>query len=267
MKKTLIISLLLTVSCADAFRMTYTYFLPPSPARLEKKLDNIVPNNEPHHYAVLIGGNTEDRHRNNISLAYQVLLEQGYDRNDIFIFDSEGGDPAIFPITDSTTEKTIQIMFKWLADHVTYDDTLMIYMTGHGRKMIPSGESAYVLNLAENLQKTRFMELIKGIRPHFGVIFGDFCYWGAVDMSQPGMEPYVFITATDDDHISYGTTFGRSFWNSFREYGKKSLSVYEAYLEALVNDPLFARKDANHPSLSFCKTRPENYNILGEKIR
>jgi len=259
---------LLLASCADTFRMTYSVFIPSSPIRLEERLktEPILDKNiqEPRHFAVLIGGNTEDRHRNNLSLAYQVLIEQGYKRKDVFIFDSEGGSPAIFPITDATNAKTIKIMFEWLANNVTERDSLMIYMTGHGRKMIPSNESAYVLNKAENLLKKDFAKMISNIHPNVGIVFGDFCYWGAFTESK-GIEKYIFITATDDDHVSYGTTFGRAFWNSFRLYNKE-MSVYEAYLEALVNDPLFARKDANHPSLSFFGTRPELFNILGEKI-
>jgi hypothetical protein len=249
--------------------MTYSVFIPPSPVRLQNKLETIDTESlkkEPQHYAVLIGGNTEDRHRNNLSLAYQILIEQGYKRTNIFVFDSEGGNPAIFPITDTTTYKTMEIFYAWIAEQVTPQDTLLIYMTGHGNKLVRSNESAHALNKSEKLSKSQFITFIKKIQPKIGIVFGDFCYWGAIDPYQPGLEQYIFITATNDDRVSYGTTFARSFWNSFRKYNKKVPSLLEIYYNALFDDPLFGRKDANDPSLSFFKTRPERTTILGEEI-
>lgn len=257
---------ILSVGCADTFRMTYTLFIPNPPYRLDKRLREIklLPK-QPHHYAVLIAGNSEDRHRNNLSMSYQVLLEQGYNREDVFIFDSEGGDTPLFPITDQTTERTIQMLFLWLSDHVTENDSLFIYMTGHGTKTTSIRQSAYVLNNGQILEKQTFIEMLETINPKVGIVFADFCYWGSIT-GHKRLNEYIFITATDDDHVSYGTTFARAFWKSFRKV-EKQMSILDSYIDAYANDPFTSkRKDANHPSLSFDKNRPENYTLLGENV-
>ena len=258
--------LLLTVGCAETFRMTYSVYIPPSPIRLENRLKLLGANEDKaqHHYAVLIAGNSEDRHRNNLSLAYQVLIEQGYNRRDIFIFDSEGGNPAVFPITDSTNEKSILIMFGWLKTHVTENDSLLIYMTGHGNKVGNIRKSAFALNKVENLTKEMFIEILSTINPRIGIVFTDFCYWGTIE-DEERLSEYIFISATDDDHVSYGTTFGRAFWNSFRTYDK-TITLLESYMNAYVTDPMTFKKNANRPNITWSKNRPEFFNILGENM-
>src|SRR5262249_17398688 len=58
---------------------------PKEQSALEERLlsDGERPNGQVDHFAVLIGANTELRHRGNLSMAYQVLVEQGYDARNI----------------------------------------------------------------------------------------------------------------------------------------------------------------------------------------
>src|SRR5688572_21509321 len=73
------------------FTSTSSEFVPPEPEALQARIvhEGSTPNGQVDHFAVLIGADTELRHRGNLSLAYQVLLEQGYDRQKIYILDSE----------------------------------------------------------------------------------------------------------------------------------------------------------------------------------
>lgn len=242
--------------------MTYSVFIPNAPYRLDQRLKETETSSVGKHYAVLIAGSSEDRHKNNLSMSYQVLLEQGYERENIFIFDSSGGDPPIFPITDQTTSRTLQIMFTWLEHHITSNDTLLIYMTGHGQKIGPIKRSAYSLNKGEHLLKDDFIQMLKPINPKAAIVFGDFCYWGAIQ-GHSELNEYIFITAVDDDHVSYGTTFARAFWKAFRR-SERRITILEAYLDAVINDPFSNRKNANNPSLSFISIKPESINLLGE---
>src|SRR5688572_13056904 len=96
--------------------------------------DGMAPNGVVDHFAVLIGANTELRHRGNLSMAYQVLIEQGYRAENVYILDSEG-EAVFFPTTDRTTRETMQSLFEHLRDIVEPQDTLFIYVTGHGRRV------------------------------------------------------------------------------------------------------------------------------------
>lgn len=241
--------------------MTNFTFIPSLPYRLIEKLQktNLEQKNSNKHYAILIAGNAEDRHKNNLSLAYQVLLEQGYNKQDIYIFDSTGADTPLYPLIDQTNIKSIQLMFNWLAENVNETDTILFYMTGHGTKV--GIESAYMLNKAEILYKKDFETFLSKINPNIGIIFSDFCYWGLIDNIK--LSEYIFISVTDDNHVSAGTTFAREFWKSFRDH--KNQPLISAYNTAYKKDPFTSKKNINNPNLKFIKNDPKYYNLLGEK--
>jgi len=211
----------------------------------------------PKHYAVLIGGNTEDRHRNNISLAYQVLLESGYNSKNIFILDSEGGDPSIFPISAQSNIESIDLLFNYLSNSIKSSDSLVIYMTGHGNK-----DSHYLLNNGQNIEKGQFIRYLNNIHPDIGIIITDFCYWGTI--KEPNLQNFIFISATIDSRTSLGTSFGKIIWKIIRN--NPNYSINDIYAETYEHDMNSQRNDGNIPNISFISKNPKNYNIKGEFI-
>ena len=211
------------------------------------------------HYAILIAGNAEDRHKNNLALAYQVLLEQGYNKQDIYIFDSSGVDTPVYPLTDQASLNSIYIMFNWLTLNVNKNDTVLLYMTGHGTKI--GTKSAYMLNKVEILFKKDFEELILKINPKLGIVFSDFCYWGPTNNNLE-LSEFVFINVADDNHVSAGTMFAREFWKSFRK--KENQSLMDAFNIAYEKDIFSSKKRINKPRIVFFENNPEHYNLLGE---
>lgn len=263
MFKRLILFLLLTSSCStELFNLKSSSFTPSQPISLQNRLKTIKNIHKKQHYALLLGGGTEERHRNNISMFYQILLEQGYKRNNIFILESEGGNPPIFPLTDNMNIQSLDIMMKWLSINITNEDTLLIYITGHGLRK--DNMSYLILNKAENISKDAFRQYLDIINPQIGILITDQCYWGLYDKDIQ-LDEWIIITSTTDHQVTSGSSFIRNLLTSYRLLDIEPFSINDAYLYTLKNDPMILNKK-NNPNMSYIKNDPKNYNVLGEKI-
>lgn len=252
---------------------TSSEFRPPEPdgviARIHK--EGSKPNGKVDHFALLIGADTELRHHGNLSMAYQVLLEQGYARENIYIFDSEGNTP-FFPVTDVTTLAALEMMFDHFTDIVEPHDTLFIYVTGHGRRVTADqesgqesktiGVSTLILNPGEEMAQDDFAVLLERVTPGVGIAFFDQCYWG--QFSRPKLGDWVTITTADPEETSHGVSFPRAFWMAFREGQKDGvpLSILDAFKKAMVQDKA-TRMGLNRPRISHGYIDPAKLLLLG----
>lgn len=260
LKKFIILLFCLLVGCvSNPFKMTEFEYKPPDAHRTLATLVNVKTSPKIEHFALLIGANTEQRHRNNLSLAYQVLIEQGYDRRLIFILDSEGGNPVTYPLTDVTTYDSFDTILGWLQKNMGVEDTLLVYITGHGTK------SGLVFNKKQTIQKSIFWSMLeKTIYPSKGIIFTDICYWGAHEhMWDIEKSTWVILSVTDSEHTSQGSSFPRLFWRSFRELNEKSLSSHWGW--AVSRDP-GVKSQGNRPQIRHWSVNPKNINIRGEDL-
>ena len=178
----------------------------------------------PRHFAFLIGANTEDRHRNNISLAYQVLIESGYNPRNVFIVDSEGGNPAIFPLDATATTNSIKLVFETLRENITKEDTIFIYLTGHGEKK--DDEVFLLANKQEKVSYKEFISEIMKLHPKSGIVFFDNCYFG---VSGNRRNEFSFISVASFTHVSIGNDFARYFFRYIRDHQENRPTVYEAF--------------------------------------
>jgi hypothetical protein len=257
------------------FTSTRSEFIPPEPEMLRTRIaqEGDVPNGKVDHFAVMIGADTELRHRGNLSMAYQVLLEQGYKRENIYILDSEGENP-FFPLTDVTTRASVDLLFKHLGMIVEPHDTVLIYVTGHGRRITADeekqgnkstlGVSTLVLNPGEELSQDEFSELLEKLSPETGIAFFDQCYWGP--FSSAKLCNFIMITTSTKDDTSYGVSFPRAFWGAFRDRRVKSLSpgpsIFEAFKFAMVADRA-TTLGFNKPRISHGCVDPDGVTLLG----
>ncbi len=219
---------------------------------------------------MLIGADTELRHRGNLSLAYQVLLEQGYTRDHIYILDSEGETP-FFPLTDVTTLESVTMLFAHLAKVVELQDTVFVYVTGHGRRITADeesdgqtkeiGVSTLILNPGEELAQDDFSKLLEQVAPGAGIAFFDQCYWGP--LTSPKLCNYVVITTSQPDETSHGNTFPRAFWAAFREKrGGTVPTIFDAFKFAMVADRA-TTLGLNKPRISHGCVSPSELTLLG----
>jgi hypothetical protein len=236
-------------------------------------IDGSVKNDRVDHYAVLIGAHTELRHRGNLSLAYQVLIEQGYRRENVYILESEG-DATFFPTTDVASRATVTRLFDHLRKIVETQDTLLIYVTGHGRRVTATSESdgkaatvgvsTLVLNSREELADWELAAMLEGLEPAAGIAFFDQCY-GAIFATITRACNFVFITTAAEDETSYGVAFPRAFWAAFRmppPVGTMT-SVLTAYRHAERVDR-GTQLGYNQPQISqTCNADPARLTLLG----
>lgn len=253
---------------------TRSEFRPPTPDALQAHLSRLPQggNQSVDHFAVLIGAHTELRHRGNLSMAYQVLLEQGYQRDKIFILDSEGATP-FFPLTDVTTRASVRALFSYLAQVVEAEDSLLVYVTGHGRRIKAEeesngsrrtlGVSTLMLNLAEEMTQDEFQGYLEAIQPEVGIVFFDQCYWGPLFSNK--MCNYVTITTATEQETSHGVSFPRAFWEAFRTAPRgHAPSLLKAFKHAMVQDRA-TRKGFNRPRISHGCVHPDDVVLLGAR--
>jgi hypothetical protein len=255
------------------FTSTRSEFVPPEPEHLLARIaaEGDEPNGAVDHFAVLIGADTELRHRGSLSMAYQVLLEQGYKRDNIYILDSEGENP-FFPLTEVTTRAAIDLLFKHLAQIVEKQDTLLIYVTGHGRRITAEEEKegskstlgvwTLVLNPGEELLQEEFSALLERVSPETGIAFFDQCYWG--QFSSPKLCNFVMITTSTKDDTAYGVSFPRAFWGAFRDRRHRggSQTIFDAFRFAMVSDRA-TTLGLNRPRIAHGCVNPNEITLLG----
>lgn len=269
-----LVGLLLAQSgCATLFSSTSSEFQVPEPEALVERLNNEPPRpvGKKDHFAVLLGANTELRHRGNLSMAYQVLLEQGYARENIFILDSEGQTP-FFPFTELTTRQAVDLLFDHLAKVVEPEDTLLVYVTGHGRRITADeedngdkktlGVSTLVLNPGEEMSQDEFIAELEKVQPEVGIVFFDQCYWGQTQSKK--LCNYVTITTAEADETSHGVSFPRAFWSAFRRRPGSETTVLEAFTYAMVTDKA-TRLGFNRPRIAYGCVDPAKLLLLGQR--
>lgn len=249
----------------------------PALAGLDERLrvEGATPNGVRDHFAVLIGAHTELRHRGNLAMAYQVLLEQGYLRDAVYILDSEG-ETVLFPATDVTTRRSVMRLFEHLARIVEPHDTLLVYVTGHGRRVSAARErglarttlglSTLALNANEELADWELARLFERITPQVAIGLFDQCYSATFARVARGCS-FAIITTAGEEETSYGVGFPRAFWGALRERSTPGapLSVRAAFEHAKRLDR-GTQTGANRPELVSGCVDPARLTILGRPL-
>ena len=263
MKKliTILLSAVFLFSCGTAnFSQTKPTYSAPTPNKLIKRLSNISPNGKPDNFAILLGASTELRHKANLSIAYQTLLEKGYKKENIFILDSDGLSP-FFPSDGTTSKASVKLLFEKLAKIVEKEDGLFIYITGHGRRVSASGigVSTISLNAGEELSYSQLINMLDGISPKYGFIFIDNCY---TDLYiTPNLDEFIFLSVSTPTTLSKNVSFPRTFFKIWRNENEPS-SIQSIFKKTIIEDRATIQ-GFNKPKLTYRKTRPENI-VLGQ---
>ncbi len=219
------------------------------PIKLEKRISKEIskPNGKPDKYGVIISGSSEERHKENSSLAYQILLENRFQRENVYILDDKGDKTAFYPVDDIASKEAVKKLFSHLEKKVDSEDLLFVYTTGHG-------DETFKLALpGENLSEKEMEEYLSNIHPKAGVLIFDQCYGGNF-AKRTGKKEYIGISASEVGKMSKLNTFPQAFFNSLREDNKSDIdndgkvSVKEAFNYAKSNDS-YAKKGKQKPQI------------------
>lgn len=204
---------------------------------------------QPEKYAVIVNGDTERRHKENVARAYATLRALGFQEAHVFVVsprDRRNPLPRaslqLTPVPDSFWR-----VMDDLAGVVAVDDLVVLYATGHGDT--DRGDSLLELRHGE-VWPADLREEIDEYRGN-SVIVMDQCYSGGfVDAFQGTRSRAILISSVDGKHPTDCTQFARTFWDSFlhpeladrKREGKTSVreafdAALKAHQEALAGDP------------------------------
>ncbi len=220
----------------------------PVPQKLEQRIahENAQPNGKSDKYAVLINGSDEWRFRMDTCLIYQILLENGFQKENIYILDEEGKEDFLYPADDIAGRKIIEALFAYLAKKVDENDTFVVHISDHGtRNEIPleNSNSNEIQEVTEivlpygNINELDLERYLSKIKPKWGLVTTDICYGGAL-ATRVGKGKYVGIAQTTAKDLGYERmrdSFGGFFYQAFRktgeadENGDGSVTLNEAF--------------------------------------
>lgn len=233
-------SLSFLISACSIFQLSSHSFIANDPQFAAQQIA-LASSSSKQHFALIIGLNAEERHRGNISLAYQVLLESGYNRKNIFILDVSTGGP-FFPKTETTSLASFLQITEILSSVIGPEDDIIVYVTGHGD--VISGVPYMNLNPSERIEPREFLASLSMIKAGKALLFTDQCYW-IEHLAPPGCQ-WTVISVSTQSSTSHGVGFPRWFWSAFRN---GALKVSDAFSFAFMNDVSTESGD-NIPSLN-----------------
>ncbi len=184
---------------------------------LENKIrqKQAIKNYQPDKYAILIRGSNEERFVAETSIAYQVLLENGFKPENIYVLADVKKRKEIYfhPIDDVATKKNLEILMNHLCDIVDERDLLFVYLVDHGFRKT----SASIFNLkGKNISEIELERYLSEIHPQRGILLFSFCYSGGF-AERLGKGDYIAIadtTAEDIGRSKQGDSFDGWFFRA-----------------------------------------------------
>lgn len=222
----------------------------PEPNNLFKQIP-LLPNGEPDMFAVIIAGDAELRHKGNISIAVQTLLNLGFPMAHIFVLSDGEQSTPWFRWTDYPSRESVRALLSIMSRVVEEHDYFTIYITGHGHKSAIDGVevngstvtysyNTLKLNDKERMDKHEMFRLLAEIKPKGALLVIDSCYWGVFPDLPCNWRQY---SATTNGSPTHGNFFGRTFWRALAE-GESARAAFEIAASASPKDT---------PSVKHCR--------------
>ena len=221
-----------------------------------------APENGPEKYAVLISGQTEERHALNMTLVYNFLLENGYNEKNIQVLDGKGSDRLFcYPVDAAATVGNVKAALESLESKLDKNDSLFIYVSDHGGHIYSPegvGLSTISTNDGSTLDQRTFEGFVNDLNYGTGMFVFDQCYSGGF-AQETGHGNNVSIASASPDESAYSG----GIHNSFTAYFIKAyifpqisdnnhdgnVSISEAFDYAETNHP-YSRQGWQDPMIT-----------------
>ena len=217
---------------------------PPMKERIEQT--ETRKNNSPDKYAVIINGDNARRHIRNVSLACNVLRQNGFIDKNIFVlsYQKNTGEEQI--PTYAPTFGNLRMLFRLLSEVIDDKDLLFIYGTGHGgrkgdvsqiciRRICPFCKRPH---LTTSISEIEFEYLIKEIHPRYGVLVFDQCEAGGFGTKLQSRENFVVVCRAAQHERGTCWYFAKAFFDAFGDASSDvdnngRISIGEAFSKTL----------------------------------
>ena len=235
---------LLLAFCALGGCVTYdSHYHPVLDARLAN--DTAFRDNMPEKYGLIVSGMTEKRCADTNKIAYDMLLSNGYSKDDIYVLDSDGSQRQ-YPVDAPASRESLCLVMDHLAKKAGPEDDIFVYIGDHGGVDVEGprfrpADDAEVFSLimlsGDIVSDKEFANYLHGIGVGQGILFAGQCYGGGF-AEEAGKGNFTGVSSSEPDGESSslwnGVDFDRTFFQSF---GKKeadenddgNVSVREAF--------------------------------------
>ncbi|MBA7651966.1 hypothetical protein ES703_59795 [subsurface metagenome] len=217
---------------------------PPMEERIEQT--EVWKNNLPDKYAVIINGDDATRHIRNVSLACNVLKQNGFIDENIFVlsYQQNTGEERI--PTYAPTFGNLRMLFRLLSEVIDDKDLLFIYGTGHGsgkggvsqiciRGICPRCKRPH---LTARVSEIEFEYLIEAIHPQYGILVFDQCKAGGFGTTLQSRENFVVVCRAAQHESGTCKHFAKAFFDAFGDASSDvdnngRISIGEAFSKTL----------------------------------
>lgn len=210
-------------------------------------------------YAVLISGQTEEKHVKNMEAVCKVLLKSGFLRKNILVFDAKGSQSRPYSVNAPADAKSIRLCFRYLANQIGPNDLLFVYVTNHGcldeRLLTPDAGGRISTQYAEKqkiaeiglfgryLDELDFAACVDKVKPGVGIFIFTQCYGGGFAERLAGKNR-ITISANEKDAVCDSRAFSKLFFGAFNRKAADNdangkISIREAFEYTLENNNLF----------------------------
>lgn len=185
---------------------------------------------DPHKYAILLSGETNVRHWNDMSAMYCALKEvYGYTDENMIVLSHSGEQNSYHNVSldldqDGTddiqgacTYQNVEDAFQWMANELDSDDMLFVYVNDHGGTHNYIDDSYICLYQWAPLEDEEFATMVAPINCSEIIHVMEQCYAGGFQGELEG-DHVTFHAATDGAHSSYGGTGVAAGFDEFVYY-------------------------------------------------
>ncbi|MDO8517123.1 MAG: C13 family peptidase [Nanoarchaeota archaeon] len=242
--------------------------IPPYPDRLQARISQelIIKNNNLDKYAVLVKGDNQKIYNQNFSSIYNVLIENGFKSENIYVFVHDGGNSVKqfnHPVDDVSSKESLEMILNHLAKKIDKNDIFLLYLSDHGgRESVKSPYENQIVEVSRFFLRggdINELELEKALKPIYAknkILAFDFCYDGGF-ADRLGKNNDIAVSSSLYNRVSHAPnldSFNVYFFQAFRDIcdsdynNDKRVSIDEAYRYAIENYSL-AKKGVDRPQL------------------
>jgi len=212
-------------------------YIPTStPVELENRIEQeeATQNHTPDKYAVLVSvdnllaglGRPRQMYTAKTRSAYQVLVQNGFNKENIYILTDIGVPQPDYPVDGVASRNGLSMILEHLSKKVDEEDVFLLYINGHGsRKPIESNNGTENVTVSNyhlrggDINELQLRECLSQIKAKRKKYVFDFCFDGGFsERLGRGNDIAISSSSPNKANMSYWQeNFSRHFFDAFKE--------------------------------------------------